>query len=138
MKFRRKVKLAGKIPTASLPDIIFMLLIFFMVATVMKKGEGLVILLPDAEMIKKIPVARDHIATIWIDNKNQIVCDDVEIKKMSDLRGTLYEKRADDPQLVIDLKVDRNVDWGRVSDVQQEMRKAHCFNINYSAIQGVF
>ena len=138
MKFSRKIKVAGKIPTASLPDIIFMLLIFFMVATVMKKGEGLQVLLPDAEMIKKIPVGRQHITTIWIDDKNKIVCDDIEIKKLSDLRNTLYEKRANDPQLVIDLKVHRNCDWGKVSDVQQEMRKASCFNINYSAIQGVF
>jgi biopolymer transport protein ExbD len=138
MKFKRKIGLSSKIPTASLPDIIFMLLIFFMVATVMKKGEGLQVLLPDAEMIKKIPVGRQHISTIWVDNKNQIVCDDVEIKKMSDLRNVLYEKRAIDPQLVIDLKVHRDCDWGIVSDIQQEMRKASCFNVNYSAIQGVF
>ena len=54
MKFQTKSKVASGIPTASLPDIVFMLLIFFMVTTVFKQSEGLTIILPDAKKIENI------------------------------------------------------------------------------------
>ena len=54
MKFSKKTKISSEIPTASMPDIIFMLLIFFMVTTVMREFEGLDIVLPRAEKIEKL------------------------------------------------------------------------------------
>ena len=53
-KFKKKSKVNQEIPTASMPDIIFMLLIFFMVTTVLKKFNGLPVRLPEAEKIVKI------------------------------------------------------------------------------------
>ena len=124
MKIKRKVKVATGIPTASLPDIIFMLLIFFMVSTVLKQYQGLKLKLPVAELVKKIEGSKRHVSTIWIDRNNQIVCDDYQVNKVTELRNVLYVKRAKDSQLIVALKVDRNADMGYVSDVQQEMRKA--------------
>jgi biopolymer transport protein ExbD len=137
MKFERKIKIAAGIPTASLPDIIFMLLIFFMVATVFKTFAGLKVQLPDAELVKKIPGSKRHVVTIWIDRNNQIVCDDYKVTRLPNLRSVLYEKRVANPQIIIAMKVDREADMGIVNDVQQEMRKADCLRINYSAIPGV-
>ena len=54
MKLNRKNKQKSEISTSSLPDIIFMLLIFFMVTTVMREFEGLDIVLPRAEKIEKL------------------------------------------------------------------------------------
>ena len=58
MKFSRKTKLSTEIPTASMPDIIFMLLIFFMVTTVMREYEGLDVIMPRAKMIEKLESKR--------------------------------------------------------------------------------
>ena len=138
MKFEKKSKVSTGIPTASLPDIIFMLLIFFMVATVFKQYAGLKVKLPDAEMVKKIPGSKRHIVTIWIDRNNQIVCDDYKVNKITNLRNVLYEKRVTDPQIIIALKADKDAEMGIVSDTQQEMRKADALRVNYSAIPGVF
>ncbi len=138
MKFERKNKVSTDVPTASLPDIIFMLLIFFMVSTVFKQYSGLKVKLPDAEMVKKIPGSKRHVVTIWIDRNNQVVCDDYKVKKISELRNVLYQKRVEDPQIIIALKADKEADMGFVSDVQQEMRKADALRVNYSAIPGVF
>jgi len=138
MKFERKHKRTIGIPTASLPDIIFMLLIFFMVATVIKVHQGLTVRLPDAEMVKKIPLSRDHISIIWIDKNNNVVFNDVKIKDLNTLRNTIYEKRALDPQLMIALKVDQAADMDYVIRVHQEMREASALNVNYSAIPGGF
>ncbi len=138
MKFERKTKIATGIPTASLPDIIFMLLIFFMVATVFKQFSGLKVSLPDAELVKKIPGSKRHVVTIWIDKNNQVVCDDYQVDKINSLRGVLYEKRIKDPQIIIAMKADKEAPMGTVSEVQVEMRKANALRINYSAIPGVF
>jgi biopolymer transport protein ExbD len=138
MKFGRKTKVSTNIPTASLPDIIFMLLIFFMVATVFKQFSGLKVSLPDAELVKKIPGSKRHVVTIWIDRNSQVVCDDYQVDKLSNLRNVLYEKRVTDPQIIVAMKVDKEATMGRVNDVQQEMRKADALRLNYSAIPGVF
>ena len=58
MKLNRKNKTSNEISTSSLPDIIFMLLIFFMVTTVMREFEGLDIVLPRAETIEKLENAK--------------------------------------------------------------------------------
>jgi biopolymer transport protein ExbD len=138
MQFERKTKISTAIPSASLPDIIFMLLIFFMVATVFKQFAGLKVSLPDAEMVKKIPGSKRHIVTIWIDRNNQVVCDDFKVSKISSLRNILYEKRVADPQMIVAMKIDKESTMAMVNDVQQEMRKADALRLNYSAIPGVF
>lgn len=138
MKFERKIKVSTGIPTASLPDIIFMLLIFFMVATVFKQFSGLKVSLPDAELVKKIPGSKRHVVTIWVDRNNQVVCDDYKVSKIINLRNVLYEKRVKDPQIIIALKCDKEAPMGIISEVQQEMRKANALRVNYSAIPGVF
>jgi biopolymer transport protein ExbD len=138
MKFERKIKVSTGIPTASLPDIIFMLLIFFMVATVFKQFSGLKVNLPDAELVKKIPGSKRHVVTIWIDKNNQVVCDDYKVENINNLRNILYEKRVEDPQIIIAMKVDKETPMGMVNEVQQEMRKATALRVNYSAIPGVF
>ena len=58
MKLNRKNKEKSEISTSSLPDIIFMLLIFFMVTTVMREFEGLDVLLPRAKTIEKLESKR--------------------------------------------------------------------------------
>ena len=54
MKFDKKTKLSSEIPTASMPDIIFMLLVFFMVSTVLREYSGLPVNLPKAVRIEKL------------------------------------------------------------------------------------
>ena len=54
MKFSKKTKISSEIPTASMPDIIFMLLVFFMVTTVLKEYSGLPVSLPTAKRIEKL------------------------------------------------------------------------------------
>ena len=65
MKFHKKQKSMEGIPTASMPDIVFMLLIFFMVTTVLKKFDGLPLDLPHARKIEKLTTKR-HVSYIWV------------------------------------------------------------------------
>jgi len=107
-----------------------------MVATVFKQYSGLKVSLPDAELVKKIPGSKRHVVTIWIDKNNEVVCDDYKVNRINELRNVVYQKRAEDPQIIIAMKVDKEASMARVSDVQQELRKASALRINYSAIPG--
>lgn len=136
MDFSRKSKVNVAIPTASMPDIIFMLLIFFMVATVFKQYSGLKVTLPAAEKIQKIPGSKRHVVTIWADKNNQIVCDDIRVKKITDLRQVVYQKLVMDPQIQIALKIDKSDDMGFVNKIHQELRKANALKVHYFAVPG--
>ena len=75
MKFKKKTKISSEIPTSSMPDIIFMLLIFFMVTTVLREYSGLPVQLPKAKRIEKLKSKR-HTSHIWISKDGLISIDD--------------------------------------------------------------
>jgi biopolymer transport protein ExbD len=134
MKFQKKSKTKTEIPTASMPDIIFMLLIFFMVSTVLKQYEGLKVVLPEAQKITKLKGSKRNISTIWVNQEKRVVIDDVEIVDIKKLRTIVWQKLNENVRIKISLKADKNVDMGIVSDVHQELRQANALRLVYSAI----
>ena len=134
VNIQRKSNMKIGIPTSSMPDIIFQLLIFFMVTTVLRQYSGLQVKLPDAKMIEKMESKR-NVSTIWVDDKNRIVIDDVTINQMNELRNIAYQKLIENPRLVMSLRVDKQADMGIIIDVQQELRQANTLKVNYSALQ---
>lgn len=130
MQFSRKVQLKSEIPTASMPDIIFMLLIFFMVTTVLREYSGLPIELPKAKRIEKLKSKR-HTAHIWVSKDGLISIED-KLYNVENVRHVMYEKRVTDPQLTVSLKADESAKMGLVSDIHVELRKADALKLNYS------
>ena len=133
MRFKQKSKVVASIPTASLPDIVFLLLIFFMVSTVFNEYTGLQVRLPMAKMIEKLPGKRD-IAYIWIDQKGRISIDD-RIVGLDDVYNIMRGKRNDPlhPLKAISMKIDARVKMEKVYTVQEKLREADALNIVYSA-----
>lgn len=131
MKFKAKTKAIGAIPTASLPDIIFMLLIFFMVSTVLRTYEGLNVFLPQASKIERLETKR-HVAYIFV-SKDGLVSIDDKIVPIENVRHIMYQKRVADPQLTISLKSDRNAQMKLISEVHNELREADALKVNYSS-----
>lgn len=131
MKFETKTKARGAIPTASLPDIIFMLLIFFMVSTVLRTYEGLNVFLPQAKKIERLETKR-HVAHVFISKDGLISIDD-KIIPIDNVRHIMYKKRVADPQLTVSLKADRNAQMKLISEVHNELREADALKINYSS-----
>ncbi len=136
MKFTKKSKINVSIPTTSMPDIIFILLIFFMVATVIRQYSGLKVDLPTATKIQKVPGSKRHIVNIWADRNHQVVCDDINVKKLSNLRSIVYQKLVEDPQIQIALKIDKRNKMGFVNKIHQELRKASALKVHYFAVPG--
>ena len=70
MKLREKKTKGADIPTASLADIAFLLLIFFMVTTVFANEVGLQIMLP--EKGEEVKVKSENIQRIYVEEKGEL------------------------------------------------------------------
>jgi len=134
MKFQKKQQTVEGIPTASMPDIVFMLLIFFMVTTVLKKFDGLPLDLPHARKIEKLSTKR-HVSYIWVSKSGDISVDD-KIVPVRGVRTVIYERFVNDPRLIVSMKVDQKANFGIVSDIHQELREAGALRVNYSSKRG--
>ena len=130
MKFEKKQRVRGNIPLSSLPDIIFLLLIFFMVTTVFKEYQGLPILTPAARSTEKVEAKR-NITYIWTDKNGRISIDD-KIMPVNLISHVIGEKYAANLRLIVSLKIDKEVNMGLVSDIQEQLRDAYALRINYS------
>lgn len=140
--FQKKVQTKQDIPTASLPDIIFMLLIFFMVSTVLRETTVQVrTTLPQAEALTKIDQKR-LVSYIYIGPRKLdgnrlgdtgVQIDDALIEDTATIRTVMYRKLVEQPKLIVSLKVDETSEMGIVLDVQQELREAGTLRINYSS-----
>ncbi|MEM0961271.1 MAG: biopolymer transporter ExbD [Bacteroidota bacterium] len=130
-----------EIPTASMPDIIFMLLIFFMVTTVLRETELLVnVSIPQAEAIEKIDQKR-LIQYVYIGperlesgglGETAVQIDDAIVRELPDVRQVMYRRLRDEPRTIVSMRVDREVETGELYDVQQELREAEALRVNYS------
>ena len=132
MKIERKTRTSSEISTSSMPDIIFMLLIFFMVTTVMREYEGLDVIMPHAKMIEKLESKR-HTSYIWA-TKDGIVSIDDRIININNLSGMMYAKIAKDPRITVSLKSDEKTTMKLITDIHSQLRKANALKLSYSAL----
>jgi len=151
-KFKKKK--GGEIPavnTASLPDIVFMLLFFFMVATVIKEDNLLIEnKLPQANQIEKLskkkPVSYIYVGKPNLQNKRKygtearIQLND-KLASAKDIAAFIAAERAPIPEdqikyLTVAMKVDSEANMGVVSDIKQELRKVNALKINYTTRKG--
>lgn len=138
---RRSSDTEPEFTTASLPDIVFMLLIFFMVSTVLREQDIKVrTKLPEAEALTKIDqkrlISKIHIGPLKRGEKKgdtAIQIEDALIENKSAIRNIMYNKLQEQPKLIASLKVDQESEMQIVHDVQQELRKAGALRINYSS-----
>ena len=132
MKIERKTHTSREISTSSMPDIIFMLLIFFMVTTVMREHEGLDVMMPRAKMIEKLESKR-HTSYIWA-TKDGLVSVDDRIININNLSGLMYNKIAKDPKITVSLKSDEKTTMKLITDIHTQLRKANALKLSYSAL----
>lgn len=130
-----------EIPTTAMPDIVFMLLIFFMVTTVLREVTLQVrVQLVKAVNIEKIEQKR-LISYLYIGpevlggntyGETKVQIDDALIDNLTYIRRIMYDKLVEQPKLIVSLRVDTDSEMGMVTDVQQELRQAGTLQINYS------
>ena len=129
MDFGRSTRKETFIPTSSMGDIAFLLLIFFMVTTIFREETGLPVELPRAEAGEE--VNRELVSNIYINKFGQISIDDrlVQVKHITDIVG---KKISDNPQLIVAFKTDTNTDFGTVSDVMEELKEVNAVRVFFN------
>ncbi|MDG1276981.1 MAG: biopolymer transporter ExbD [Algoriphagus sp.] len=146
-KFKKKPKSEPGISTASLPDIVFMLLFFFMVTTVLREQEILVEQkIPSATQLQKLQ-KKTLISYIFVGKPKNTALFGVEPRVQandalldpSGIRQWVNQERdmlpeADRGLITISIKADRDVKMGPISDVQYELREADARRVLYAAI----
>lgn len=151
-KFNKKKD--GDLPavsTASLPDIVFMLLFFFMTVTTMKDSTLMVDnTLPNATEIKKLE-KKDRVIYVYVGKPTsqyqktfgtepKIQLND-KFSDVGEIGSYILQERAKKPQeiqnmLTTALKVDKNANMGLISDIKQELRKVNALKVNYTTYEG--
>ncbi len=147
-KFRKGGKKGvDEISTASLPDIVFMLLFFFMVVTVIKEDDPLVQFeTPKASEITTIEKKEliDYINIgVPIDGRygtEPVIQLDDAIAKLDDIRQWVKDNKdsrfeAEKPLIVTSLKIDKSTEMGIVGDVKYKLREAEALKILYSTLE---
>ncbi len=149
-KFRKDGKKdLPAISTASLPDIVFMLLFFFMVATTMREVDlNVNIKLPGAKEVTKLE-KKDLVSNIYVGvpmrkfqktygtmpriqlNDQFATVDDIQAFIASERESRKEELRN---KLTTSLKVDEYTKMGIITDIKQELRKASALKLNYSTV----
>jgi biopolymer transport protein ExbD len=149
-KFTKKSKTNQDIPTAALPDIIFMLLFFFMVTTVLREDNILVEQkVPRATQLRKLE-RKNLVSYIYIgkprDTKKfgtepKIQANDQFIDAEGVIQFVQQEKdklsEAERDQITISLKVDEEARMGIVVDVQQQLREVNARKVMYAAARKI-
>lgn len=148
-KFKKKSNTSQDIPTAALPDIIFMLLFFFMVTTVLRESTILVKQsIPKATQLRKLE-QKKLVSYLYVGRPNDTRKFGVEpkiqandafievdgvIQFIEEEKSKLAENEKD--QITVSLKVDDETKMGIIVDITEKMRDANARKLMYAAGRG--
>jgi biopolymer transport protein ExbD len=129
MKLHRE-KVQARIPTDSMADIAFLLLVFFMVTTTFRAETGLKVIIPQVEAAEKMPAK--NLTHIWISKDGMVSIDDALVPKdmISDL---MVRKRQVNPDIIVSVKCDKATNYKLVEDVLNEFVDAAVLRVHLAA-----
>jgi len=147
-KFKKKKKGLPAISTASLPDIVFMLLFFFMVSTTMRETDLLLKkpILPTASEVKKLE-QKSLVSTIYIGKSkdSRISGDKIQVNDkiidIKDIPSFIFAERAirsedEVKYMTTSIKADKEANVGTILDIKEQLRDINALKISFSTTKG--
>ena len=131
MKFKTRQGVHHDIPTASMADIVMLLIIFFMVTTIFKMEEGLPITLPRAE--SAADQERERLVHIWADRWDRISIND-KLVRMENIQVIIASRLEENRGLIVAFNVDHRTRYQMVSDIMEELKEANAINVSFTSI----
>jgi len=133
MNFRKRKRVTSGIPTSSMADVAFLLLVFFLTTTTfdIKQGIGLVLPPLPEEGAERVRVRDENIARVMI-NREGIVALDDEVISYADLESRVRTMVADNPDLVVSLRTDRLSRYHFMIDALDRLQAAGAERISLS------
>ncbi|MDE2782605.1 MAG: biopolymer transporter ExbD [Gemmatimonadota bacterium] len=127
----RKSKASQEIPSSSMADIAFLLLIFFMVSTVFQKDRNRPIEWTQAAATEKMDQKQKNIQNIWVESNGDVYINDLPIpmEEVSDLIRPMY---ASNRELLVSIRSDRAAPYLYIDAVQQELVAAGLLRVVFA------
>ena len=147
-KFKKKTQVKQDIPTSSMPDVVFMLLFFFMVTTELRETAIEVKQqIPKATQLRKLQ-RKSLVTNLYIGEPTKpeqygkepkIQADDVFIEPKDIIRWVNEQKSKlpenEREQITVALKVDKDAKRGIIADIETELRKANARKVLYTVLE---
>ena len=131
MELRRKAGSGARIPTSSMADIAFLLIVFFMVTTIFKMEQGLAITLPRSTAGEKIP--KENVAHIWIDRTGIISIDDLVVS-VPDIDYMISAKLRENRGLIVSFNTDENAPYRVVNEAMERLKLANALRVTFTTV----
>lgn len=123
--FRKRKRAEAEIPSASMADIAFELMIFFLVATTFDVDTGIGLVLPPAaELTEQVKVKESDIAKLLVNAAGEVLLDG-ELITVPQIRETIKNKIKANPKLIVSIKTDRQTSYSRYIEVLDEIKLAY-------------
>jgi biopolymer transport protein ExbD len=127
MVVEKKKERSSEIPTSSLADIAFLLLIFFLVTTTIDVDKGIGLVLPPQGEAKEI--SKKNIANLLINEEGKVMLDD-QITDIPMLKNIIKEKITQNPNLIISVKTDEKTKYRYYIQVLDQLKQANAKKIS--------
>jgi biopolymer transport protein ExbD len=134
MKPQRRVRVLPEIPTASMADIAFLLIVFFLTSTSMNQDKGLSLYLPAMSETKE--VAKKNICNVWINEADEVaIYEEEQLKPLpfSGLKGEIERRLAENDKLIVSVKSERGATYRTFVNVLDELKLAGATRISIAS-----
>jgi len=127
---KRKSKALSEIPSSSLADMAFLLLIFFMVTTTFRKEEKRDVVFPDAERTQRLEQPRKDVLHVYVERDGAIYINDRQVPaaQVSDVIAPAY---AANNALVVMIRSDRDVPYTHIDALLRELQQAGALTVTF-------
>ncbi len=116
-----------EIPQASLADIAFLLLIFFICTTTIDVDKGIGLVLPPKGETKEVP--KKNITNLLINAEGTVMLDE-NIVDVRDIRMIIQRKLMENPNLIVSVKTDPNTLYSDYIRVLDQLKQANATRIS--------
>ncbi len=128
---KRESRVSPEIPTASMADIAFLLIVFFLVTTTMNQDKGLSLHLPPVGETKE--VQSKNILNVWINARDQVAFfenEQLTPVPAGQLQSQIKARLAENDKLIVSVKTERGATYRTFVDVLDDLKMAGATKIS--------
>ena len=126
---KKNAKVSAEFSTASMSDINFLLLIFFLVTTMFAVQKGLPMALP-GQQSKSVKLKKDNVVVLQAYANGSIVVRGSGPVRLEDLKQFVENKLIQNSKVVIVIETHPDADYGLMIDILDELRLAEAERIS--------
>lgn len=127
MVVEKKKERSSEIPTSSLADIAFLLLVFFLVTTTIDVDKGIGLVLPPKGEAKE--VSKKNITNLLINEEGSVMIDE-QITDIRNIKNIIRDKIAQNPNIIVSVKTDERTKYKYYIQVLDQLKQANAKKIS--------